>query len=55
MQQNLLNAEFASGEYLTGDKQMLVPRAIKALTQELQKSFCCIYACRQLHFLAQSV
>jgi hypothetical protein len=52
MQQNLLNAEFASGEYLNaGDKNMHVSRAMKALTKELLKSFCCTYACHQLHLL----
>jgi hypothetical protein len=55
MQQNLLNAEFVSGEYLTsGDKNMHVLRVIKALTKELLKSFCCIYACRQLYIFGLS-
>jgi hypothetical protein len=51
MHQNLLNAEFASKEYLNaGDKNMHVFRVMKALTKVLHKSFCCTYACRQLHF-----
>jgi hypothetical protein len=50
MHQNLLNAEFASGEYRNaGDKNMHVFGVMKALTKELHKSFCCTYACRQLH------
>ena len=36
MHQNLLNAEFASGEYRNaGDKNMYVIRVMKALTKEL--------------------
>ena len=55
MHQNLLNAEFASGEYRNaGDKNMHVSGVMKALTKEsrhMPGSFCCTYACRQLHFL----
>ena len=52
MQQNLLNAEFASGEYQNaGDKNMHVFGVMKALTKVLHKCFCCIYACRQLYYL----
>jgi hypothetical protein len=52
MQQNLLNAEFASVVYLNaGDKNVQVIRVMKALTKVLNKCFCCTYACRQLHFL----
>jgi hypothetical protein len=47
MHQYLLNAEFASGEY----QKMHVIRVMKALTKVLHKSFCCTYACCQLHFL----
>jgi len=51
MQQNLLNAEFVSVEYLNAkSKDLHVLRVMNALTKELLKSFCCIYACRQLHF-----
>jgi hypothetical protein len=51
MHQNLLNAEFASVAYLkAGDKNMHVFGVMKALTKVLHKCFCCIYACRQLHF-----
>jgi hypothetical protein len=51
MQQNLLNAGFVSGEYLeAGNKKVNVVLVMKALTKELLKSFCCICACRQLHF-----
>jgi hypothetical protein len=54
MQQNLLNAEFVSGENQNaGDKNMHVIVVIKALTKELHKNFCCIYACRQMQFLDQ--
>ena len=52
MQQNLLNAEFASGEYRNaGDKYIHVFGVMKALTKVLHKSFCCIHAYCQLHFL----
>jgi hypothetical protein len=52
MQQNLLNAEFTSVEYLNAkNKDVHVIGVIKALTKVLHKSFCCTYACRQLHFL----
>jgi hypothetical protein len=52
MQQNLLNAGFVSGEYRNaGDKNMHVSGVMKALTKVLHKSFCCIYAYCQLHFL----
>jgi len=51
MHQNLLNAEYVSGEYRNaGDKDMHVFGVMKALTKELHNSFCCIYACCQLHF-----
>jgi hypothetical protein len=51
MHQNLLNAECASVEYRkSGDKNVQVIRVMKALTKVLRKSFCCTYACRQLHF-----
>jgi hypothetical protein len=54
MQQNLLNTEFVSGENQNaGDKNMHVIVVIKALTKELHKNFCCIYACRQMQFLDQ--
>jgi hypothetical protein len=50
MHQNLLNAEFTSVEYLNAkNKNVQVIRVIQALTKVLHKSFCCIYACRQLH------
>ena len=43
MQQKLLNAEFASGEYLNaGDKNKHVFPVIKALTKVLHNCFCCI-------------
>jgi hypothetical protein len=46
MHQNLLNAEFASGEYQNAEnKNMHVIRVMKALTKVLHKSFRCIYAC----------
>jgi hypothetical protein len=52
MHQNLLQAEFASGEYRNaGDKTMHVSGVMKALTKVLHKSFCCTYACCQLHLL----
>ena len=52
MQQNLLNAEFESEAYRNaGDKNMHVFGVMKAPTKVLHKSFCCTYACRQLHFL----
>jgi hypothetical protein len=52
MHQNLLNAEFASGEYRNaGDKNMPVFGVMKALTKVLHKCFCCIHAYCQLHFL----
>ena len=52
MHQNLLNAEFGSGEYRNaGEKNMPVFRVMKALTKELHKRFCCIFACRQLLLL----
>ena len=52
MHQNLLNAEFASIEYLNaGNKNVHVIRVIKAPTKVLHKCFCCTYAYRQLHFL----
>jgi hypothetical protein len=48
MQQNLLNAEFVSGEYRNAkNKDLHVARVMTALTKELHKSFFCIYACRQ--------
>ncbi len=51
MHQNLLNAEFASVEYLNAkNKNVHVIRVIKALTKVLHKCFCCTYAYRQLHF-----
>jgi hypothetical protein len=51
MNQNLLNAEFVSVDYRNaGDKNMHVFGVVKALTMELHKSFCCTYACGQLHF-----
>ena len=54
MQQNLFNAEFASGAYRNaGDKNLHVFGVMKALTKELHKRFCCICACRQLHFSGQ--
>ena len=54
MQQTLLNAEFAFGEYQNaGNKNMQVIRFMKALTKVLHKCFCCTYACRQLHFLGK--
>jgi hypothetical protein len=50
VQQNLLNAEFASVLYLNAEDITLhVIRVIKALTKVLLKCFCCTYACRQLH------
>ena len=56
MHQNLLNAEFASGEYRNaGDKNMPVFGVMKALTKVSRQapgSFCCIYAFLQLHFLS---
>ena len=52
MHQNLLNAEFASVVYRkAGDKNLHVLGVMKAFTKVLHKSFCCTYACRQLHFL----
>jgi len=58
MQQNLLNAGFASGEYRNaGDKNMHVFAVMKALTKvsrHMPGSFCCIYACCQLHFLGKA-
>ena len=55
MHQNLLNAEFASGECRNaGDKNMHVSGVMKALTEvsrQMPGSFCCIYTCCQLHFL----
>jgi hypothetical protein len=55
MHQNLLNAEFASVEYLNAkNKKVHIIRVIKALTKVLHKCFCCIYACRKLHFFAES-
>jgi len=49
MQQNLLNAEFASGEYRNaGDKNMHVFGGMKALTnvsRQAPGSFCWTYAC----------
>jgi hypothetical protein len=54
MHQNLLNAEFASVWYINAKNENVhVIRVIKALTKVLHKSFCCTYACRQLHFLGQ--
>jgi len=51
MHQNLLNAEFASVEYLNiENNNILVIRIMNALTKVLLKSFCCTYACRQLLF-----
>jgi hypothetical protein len=47
MQQNLLNAEFASVEYLNAENINLhIIQVMKAPTKVLHKSFCCIYACR---------
>ena len=52
MQQNLLNAEFVSGEYRNAkNKDLHVARVMKALTKELHKSFCCTYAFLQWYFL----
>jgi len=55
MHQNLLQAEFASGEYRNaGDKNMHVFGVMKALTKvsrQMPGSFCCTYACCQLHLL----
>ena len=55
MQQNLLNAEFVSEEYLkAGDNNLHVIRGMKALTKESRQvpgRFCCICACRPLLFL----
>jgi len=46
MHQNLLNTEFASGEYRNAwDKNMPVFGVMNALTKVLHKSFCCTYAC----------
>jgi hypothetical protein len=55
MHQNLLNAEFAPGEYRNaGDKNMYVRWVIQALTKELHKSFCCTYACLIISILFDS-
>jgi hypothetical protein len=55
MHQNLLNAEFAFGEYLNVENKYLhVIRVMKALTKELHKSFCCIYACLIISILFDS-
>jgi len=52
MQQNPLNAESASVEYLNAEnKDLHVLRVMKALTKELLKGFYSIYACRPFHFL----
>jgi hypothetical protein len=52
MQQNLLNAEFVSVDFLNAENINLhVIQAMKALTKESRQmpgSFCRIYACRQL-------
>jgi hypothetical protein len=51
--QNLLNAEFGSGEYRNAvDNTRNVIRGMKALTKELLKGFCWTYAC-QLHFIGK--
>jgi hypothetical protein len=51
MHQNLLNAEFASVEYLNAKhKNVHVIRVIQAPTKVLHKCFCCRCACRELHF-----
>ena len=55
MHQNLLNAEFASVEYLNaGNRNAYVRRVIQALTKESRQvpgCFCCISACRKVHFM----
>jgi len=53
MHQNLLNAEFASVEYLNAkSNNVQAIRVIQALTKVLLKSFCCIYACLLFDFLS---
>ena len=43
--------QFWSGAYReAGDRNMYVFGVMKALAKVLHKSFCCTYACRQLHF-----
>jgi hypothetical protein len=49
--QILFYAECSSVEYLNAkDENVHVIRVMKALTKMLHMCFCCIYACRQLHF-----
>jgi hypothetical protein len=55
VQQNLLNAEFVSGEYRNAKhKNLHVLWVMKALTKELHKRFCCIYACLIIPILFDS-
>jgi hypothetical protein len=52
MHQNLLNAEFASVEYLNAlNKTCTLSGSIQALTKVLHKCFCSICAYRQLYFV----
>ncbi len=51
MHQNLLNAEFASADKLSvRNENVHVTGVIEPLTKVLHKSFCCTYACHELHF-----
>jgi len=51
MHQNLLKAGFALTDHLSGKNENLnVMGVINPPTKVLHKSFCCTYACHELHF-----